>query len=353
MKYALIGCSRISANHLAAAQNNGLTLVAVADLYRDKMSEVLNRHGLNDSDIKQYTDHKEMLSKERPELVSIATGSGAHASIALDCIDCGVNVIIEKPMTMSISDADAIIERSKKNNVKVAVCHQNRFNPSVKKIRRALDEGHFGRLSHGSVHVRWNRNQDYYAQASWRGTWTQDGGCLLNQCIHSIDILRWFMGRVATVYGVTQRRLHSYLETEDVGLAVITFENGAVATIEGTTNVYPRNLEETLYLFGEKGTVKLGGKSMNNIDVWNFADDIQADIAVDGKSGHSALFADMIDAINSDRDPYVNAQAGRDAIELVLAIYKSSVEGRPVTLPLKDCDTKEFIGMFDRKREVD
>ena len=350
MRYALIGCSRIASNRIKAAKDNGLEIVAVSDVYPEKMPEFLKRHGLSSDNIKRYVDYKAMLEEVTPDLVSIATGSGVHAKIALDCIEKGIHTIIEKPMAMSIADADAIITAARKKNVKVTVCHQNRFNPAVQKMRQALETGRFGKLSHGAVHVRWNRNKDYYSQASWRGTWSQDGGCLMNQCIHSIDILRWMMGsEIAIVYGQVRQQFHDYLETEDVGMAVVTFKNGAIATIEGTTNVYPHNLEETLYLFGETGTAKLGGKSMSCIEVWNFAD--KGDVPLDEdnlliQSGHSNLFHDIIEAINRDREPYINAQAGKDALELVLAIYKSSAEGKPVELPLFECSTMDFSGLF-------
>ena len=255
MKYALIGCGRIAVNHIKAALNNRLEIVAVCDVLPEKMDALLAKYDLaGDPSIKRYTDYRQMLSENELTLVSIATESGLHAQIALDCIDAGVNVIIEKPMAMNMADAEEIIRRSDAKGVKVAACHQNRFNVAVQETRRALEAGRFGRLSHGSIHVRWNRNRDYYDQAPWRGTWAQDGGCLMNQCIHGIDLLRWMMGdEVEEVYGVTRQQFHDYLEAEDVGLAVVKFKNGAVGTIEGTTNVYPKNLEETLYLFGEQG----------------------------------------------------------------------------------------------------
>ena len=178
---------------------------------------------------------------------------------------------------MSMADANEIIRLSEEKKVKVSACHQNRFNIAIQEMRQALEEGRFGKLSHGSIHVRWNRNQNYYTQAPWRGTWDQDGGALMNQCIHGIDLLRWtFGGEIAEVYGQTRQQFHDYLEAEDVGMAVVKFKNGAIATIEGTTNVYPKNLEETLYIFGEKGTVKIGGTSTNNIDVWDFSDEREA-----------------------------------------------------------------------------
>ena len=237
MKYALIGCGRIATNHVKAVLNNNLEFVAACDIELDNIETLLAKHNLEkDESIKRYVDYKEMI-KNHPdlELIAIATSSGAHAEIALYCIDHGINVIIEKPMAMNIKDAEEIIKRSTEKGVKVCACHQNRFNVAVQKTRKALESGRFGKLSHGSIHVRWNRNKDYYTQAPWRGTWAEDGGCLMNQCIHGIDLLRWMMGNeVDTVYGVTRQQQHHYLEAEDVGMAVVTFKNGAVATIEGT-----------------------------------------------------------------------------------------------------------------------
>lgn len=359
MKYALIGCGRISTNHIKAVINNQdkLELSAVCDIDETHMESLLAKHNLqNDSSIRRYTDYKKMIEEVKPELVSIATESGIHAEIALYCIEKGINVIIEKPMAMSIKDANEIIRLSEEKHVKVAACHQNRFNVAVQEMRKALESGRFGKLSHGSINVRWNRNKDYYTQAPWRGTWAQDGGCLMNQCIHGIDLLRWTFGDdVEEVYGTTRQQFHDYLEAEDVGMAVVKFKNGAVATIEGTTNVYPQNLEETLYVFGEKGTVKIGGKSTNNIDVWNFADETDADNKNKGLeeatsnvygNGHTSLFADMIDAIENDRKPYVDAVAGRNALEMILAIYKSQKTGMPVKLPLDDFASIDMMGEF-------
>ena len=359
MKYALIGCGRIAINHIKAVINNQLELVAVCDVLPSNMEKLLSKQGLAENkEILRYTDYRQMI-EEHPEiqLISIATESGSHAEIALYCIDQGINLIIEKPMAMSIADADEIIRRAEANHVKVSACHQNRFNIAVQKLRKAVEAGRFGKLSHGSIHVRWNRNKDYYTQAPWRGTWAQDGGALMNQCIHGIDLLRWMMGsEVVSVYGQTKQQFHHYLEAEDVGMAVVNFANGAVATIEGTTNVYPQNLEETLYVFGQWGTVKLGGKSTNNIDVWDFADETDEDRSNKGLeeaasnvygNGHTSLFADVVEAIEKDRQPYVDAKAGRDALEMVLAIYKSAAEGQAVKLPLKECSTLDFVGRFD------
>ena len=357
MKYALIGCGRIATNHVTAAVNNNMEIVAVCDIVPEKMEAILKKHGLvDDKSIKRYTDYKKMIEENELELVSIATESGKHASIALDVIDTCINVIIEKPMAMNIADAEEIIKRAAEKNVKVSACHQNRFNVAIQEVRKAIEGERFGKLSHASINVRWNRNKGYYDQAPWRGTWEEDGGCLMNQCIHGIDLLRWMMGdEVVEVYGATRQQFHDYLEAEDVGVAVVKFKNGAIGTIEGTTNIYPQNLEETLYIFGENGTVKVGGKSTNTIDVWDFKDETAEDEKNKGLeeetsnvygNGHTSLFADVIEAINDDRAPYVDGVAGRNALEMVLAIYKSQKEGVPVKLPLTDFASTDMQGEF-------
>ncbi len=359
MKYALIGCGRIATNHVKAVINNELDFVAACDLHLDAIEVLLSKHGLEkEKSIDRYTDYKKMLA-EHPEieLVAIATDSGVHAEITLYCIEQGVNVIVEKPMTMSMSDAEEIIKRSEEKRVKVSVCHQNRFNVAIQEMRQALEAGRFGRISHGSINVRWNRGKQYYDQATWRGKWASDGGCLFNQCIHGIDLLRWMMGdEVEEVFGVTKQQFHDYLECEDVGMAVVKFKNGAIGTIEGTVNVYPKNLEETLYLFGETGTVKIGGTSTNNIDVWNFADEKKDDEEKAGLqeatsnvygNGHTSLYADVMDAVKNDRRPYVDAVAGRNAVEMILAIYESAATGKPVKLPLRNVASTDFIGRFE------
>lgn len=358
MKYALIGCGRIAVNHVKAVNNNKLDFVAACDIAPENIDTLFAKQAPeNAAAIARYTDYKQMIV-EHPnlDLIAIATPSGLHAEIALYCIDHGINVIIEKPMAMSMQDADEIIRRSEEKGVVVSACHQNRFNIAVQKTRAALEAGRFGKLSHGSIHVRWNRNKEYYEQAPWRGTWQDDGGCLMNQCIHGIDLLRWMMGDdVESVYGVTRQQQHHYLEAEDVGMAVVQFKNGAIATIEGTTNVYPKNLEETLYLFGETGTVKIGGKSTNNLDVWDFLDETEADLQNKGLqeatsnvygNGHTSLYADVIDSIQNHRKPYVDAVAGRNALEMILAIYKSMKTGMPVKLPLKDFASIDMKGTF-------
>ncbi len=356
MKYALIGCCRISPNHIQAALNNDLEIVAICDVDTDNMNDKKAKFELPDS-VKLYTDYKEMLDSENPELVAIATESGKHAAIALDCIERDCNIIIEKPIALSLEDADRIIAAAEEKGVKVCVNHQNRFNKSIAKIREALEKNRFGKMFYGTAHIRWCRDHEYYDRASWRGTWEQDGGALMNQCIHNIDLLRWMMGdEITEVVGMTDRLRHDYIEAEDLGIALVRFANGSYGIIEGTTDVYPKNLEETLYLFGEKGTVKAGGTSVNKIEEWRFSDmlddpqEIMKQFAENPPNvygyGHTPLYADVIDAIRTDRKPYVDAKAGRRALELVLAIYRSAATGETVKLPLDKCSTMEFKGRF-------
>lgn len=358
MKYALIGCGRISPNHIAAAQANNLEIVGLCDVESGAMDDKIIKFKLDGDKVKKFTDYHEMIMSVKPDLVSICTESGKHAQIALDCIAQGINLIIEKPIALSIKDADAIIKAAKENNVKVSACHQNRFNKSVMKIREALEQRRFGRLFYGTAHIRWNRGREYYDRALWRGTWEQDGGALMNQCIHNIDLLRWMMGNEVTeVFAYTDKLNHPYIQAEDLGIALVKFANGSYGIIEGTTDVYPKNLEETLYIFGEKGTVKAGGQSVNVIEEWRFSDllddpeEVKATYHENPPNvygfGHTALFADVIEAIREDREPKVNAEDGKRALELVLAIYKSAAEGKPIKFPLEACATTDFSGRFD------
>lgn len=321
------------------------------------MDDKIIKFKIDQEKIQKFHDYHEMIREVKPDLVSICTESGKHAQIALDCIAKGINLIIEKPIALSIKDADAIIKAAKDNNVKVCACHQNRFNKSVQKIREALEQRRFGRLFYGTAHIRWNRGRDYYDRALWRGTWEQDGGALMNQCIHNIDLLRWMMGNEITeVFAYTDKLNHPYIEAEDLGIALVKFANGSYGIIEGTTDVYPKNLEETLYIFGEKGTVKAGGQSVNVIEEWRFSDLLDDPEVVKATYhenppniygfGHTALFADVIAAINEDRQPMVSAEDGKRALELVLAIYKSAAEGKPIKLPLEAAATVGFSGRF-------
>jgi UDP-N-acetyl-2-amino-2-deoxyglucuronate dehydrogenase len=358
MKYALIGCGRIAINHMKAAHNNQLDIIACCDINSEHLDALLKKCTFETDKIKRYSDYKEMIKDNRLDLVAIATESGKHAEIALYCISHGINVIIEKPIAMSMEDADKIVASAAAKNVKVCVCHQNRFNQAVTATKKAIAEGRLGKISHASICVRWNRDKNYYDQAPWRGTWVEDGGTLMNQCIHGIDLLLYLVGSPAKlVYGQTRQQFHDYLEAEDVGMGLVSFENGAIGTIEGTVNVFPKNLEETLYLFGETGTVKIGGTSTNKIEVWDFKDCREEDDAIRSTNeatsnvygnGHTALYADMIEAIKNNRSPLVSGIEGKKALEIVLSIYKSEKTGEAISLPNKKFSSLDMKGIFGK-----
>ncbi len=356
MKYALIGCGRVAPNHIVAAEANSLEIAALCDVLPAAAASLKERYPACEN-AEVYTDYKAMLNRGDIDIAAIATPSGLHAQIAVDCINAGVNVIIEKPVALSIADADRIIEASERTGVRVCACHQNRFNKSIQQIRRAVEGGRFGRIYHATSQIRWSRSREYYEQAPWRGTWEEDGGALMNQCIHNIDLLCWMLGdEPETVMAMTDRAKHPYIEAEDEGFALIRFKNGAYGVLEGTVNVFKTDLEETLCIFGESGTVKAEGSINNIISTWDFADGADDPEQVKREFhenppnvygfGHTPLYADFIGAVAENRAPYVDIHSGKRALELVLAIYKSAALGAAVTLPLKESASTDFIKRF-------
>ena len=309
--------------------------------------------------VNTYKDYKEMLEKEEIDVVTIATESGYHPQIAIHCMKKEKHTIVEKPMALSIKDADEMIKVAKENNVKLAVCHQNRFNKPIQQLRTAVEENRFGKLINGTARILWNRNMGYYEQAPWRGTWKLDGGTLMNQCIHNIDLLQWMMGgEIDTVYAQCDTFLRD-IEAEDFGAIMIRFKNGSIGIIEGTACVFPKNLEETLSVFGETGTVAIGGLAVNRIETWRFEDnkDCEDDIlkAQEGDpdsvygSGHTPLFADVIKAIREDKEPLISGEEGKKGMAIILAAYKSRLTGMPVKFPLEDFSTLEMEKAFTKK----
>jgi predicted dehydrogenase len=375
LKLAIIGCGRISDNHLKAVLANyqDIEVVALCDILEGKaaMEKLGYQIEVHEKDIPMnlgelihpekiniYSDYKEMLRQEEIDACSICTESGYHAEIALYCLNYGKHVIVEKPMAMSISDADRMIQTAKKNNLKLAVCHQNRFNLPIQKLRRAVDEGRFGRIFAGTAKVLWNRDKAYYDKANWRGTWKLDGGCLVNQCTHNIDLLQWMIGsEIKSVYGQTANYMHSYIQTEDYGSIIIKFKNGAIGNVEGTVNVYPKNLKETLTILGEKGTAVIGGLALNKILVWDFKDKRETleqvkkkfDLDIDNiyGDGHTPLYEDFIREIRNDDTPLVDGNEGLKSLSIILMAYKSQKESRAINYNEGlDISSKDFEGML-------
>lgn len=329
LRFGLIGCGRISKKHIEALINNKeeAELVAVYDIIEELAKGRKEQYELSikDSNIKVYTDYDEFLKDKDIDVVTIATISGYHAKQAIDCLNYNKHVLIEKPMALTIKDADNIIDLGKEKNKKICVSHQNRFIPIIQKLRQAMDEGRFGKLIHATARTLWARDDDYYKQAYWRGTKALDGGALLNQCIHNIDLLQWLMGgEVERVYCETDTFIRN-IETEDFGAILMRFENGAVGIVEGSVCVYPKNLEETLSIFGEKGTVVIkNGK----IETWQFADrqDYDDTINDEDNQGHTPLYKDFIDAINNNKEAMINGEEGKKAVELILRAHKANNE---------------------------
>jgi UDP-N-acetyl-2-amino-2-deoxyglucuronate dehydrogenase len=357
LKFAIIGCGRISKWHVEAIAKNSneAVLVATSDVLENAAKEKADIYKgfFPDANVAVYTDYKEMLDKEEIDVVALATESGYHPEIAMYCMNKGKHIIVEKPMALSTKDADMMIECAKKNNVKLCVSHQNRFNPPIQLLRSAVEEGRFGKLVNGMASIRWNRNMGYYQQAPWRGTWELDGGTLMNQCIHDIDLLQWMMGgEVESVYAQTGTFLRD-IAGEDFGAIVIRFKNGAIGMVEGSACVYPKNLEETLSIFGETGAVVIGGLAVNRIETWRFADgkDSEDDILKTQEGdpdtvyghGHTPLFEDMIDAIKNNREPLINGEEGKKGMEIILAAYKSQKTGTAVKFPMGEFSTLDMI----------
>lgn len=351
---ALIGCGRISHKHIEGFVKNidRMNLIATCDpkMDRAEAKAIEYRKAILTAGAtpRVYADYRTMLMELKPDIVTIATESGYHAPIAIDCLKAGAHVICEKPLALSINDANAMIVTAQQANRKLALCFQNRFNVPVQRMRRALEAGRFGKILHGSIQVRWNRNEAYYKQAPWRGTWALDGGTLMNQCIHGIDLLQWMMGEDAIRVHAVIRRYLQKIEAEDFGAAIVEFASGAVGIIEGTADVYPTNLNETLSLFGTKGSVVIGGIATNKIETWRFSDALEVGDTEEKVlnpnekdppsvygNGHSMLFADVLNSIDTGKDLLVSGEKGKKALEIILAIYMSQKMGLPVDIP---CD---------------
>jgi UDP-N-acetyl-2-amino-2-deoxyglucuronate dehydrogenase len=334
MNFAIVGCGHIAKKHAEAIEKiAGAKLVAVCDKIPENMDFYVGNYGAE-----QYTDLEKMLGSEAIDIVNICTPSGFHANIAKMTAKAKKHIIVEKPIALTIEDSDSIILACKENGVKLSVVHPNRFRPAVMELRNVMDQQKLGKLSHANVTVRWNRNQAYYDQAPWRGTKALDGGVLMNQAIHNLDLMLWFMGDIDEVYSMSATRLRN-IEAEDVSTGLVRFKNGALGVIETATTIYPKNLEETISLFGETGTIMIGGTTANFIEHWNVASMDEAEVSgvienvkkdPYGKPGHQWIIEDMIQAVVEDREPVITGDDGRRALELVLALYRSADNNQPV-----------------------
>ncbi|MCS0790796.1 Gfo/Idh/MocA family oxidoreductase [Cytobacillus firmus] len=336
INFAIVGCGHIAKKHVEAIHNaEGARFVAVCDTDPKKVAEFTEAYG-----VEGYTQLSELLKNPDIDVVNICTPSGYHAPIAVEAANAKKHIVVEKPIALTLEDTDAIINACKENQVKLSVVHPNRFRPVMMELKKVMDEKRLGKLSHANATVRWNRNQEYYNQAAWRGTKSLDGGVLMNQAIHNLDLVLWLMGDVEEVFSMEATRLRN-IESEDVSTGVIRFKNGALGVIEAATTIYPSNLEETISVFGETGTIKIGGKTASLVEHWNVKempeDEVEKIIQTVkqdpiGKPGHQCIIEDMVQAIKENREPVVTGLDGRKALELVLALYESARTNQPEKL---------------------
>jgi len=335
-KIAIIGCGRISRRHLDVISGmEQLTLAGVCDLKEERARAASDHCGAP-----CFGDAMEMVRQVRPDIVSVLVDSGAHARVAIALAPQVPVIVVEKPMALTLEDADQLIETCDKYGARLFVVKQNRYNPPVVLLRRAWEKGAFGKMVLGTVRVRWCREQSYYDQDPWRGTWKDDGGVFANQASHHIDLLQWMMGPVESVKAYIATRLVA-IEAEDTGVAILRFRSGALGVIEATTGTRPRDLEGSLTVLGERGSVVIGGFAVNKLEVWNFcAAEFQALGAGEVASGipdvyglgHRAFYLDMLEALESGRGHMLHGLEGRKSLEIISAIYQSAATGEEVFL---------------------
>ncbi|MFO1444385.1 Gfo/Idh/MocA family oxidoreductase [Bacillus sp. Bva_UNVM-123] len=335
INFAIVGMGHIANKHIEAIDKaENANVYAICDTNPARLE-------IDNPNVKKYTDLHNML-KENPDIhvVNICVPSGLHAPLTKIVAEHGRHIIVEKPMSLKLQEAEEMMRYAKENNVKLAVVHPNRFRPAVQKLKEQMDKGAFGKLSHANATVRWNRNQAYYDQAEWRGTKEFDGGVLMNQAIHDLDLMLWLMGPVESVQAMAATRLRK-IETEDVAAAVVQFQNGALGVIEAATTIYPKNLEESIAIFGETASVKISGRNANFIETWDIegvsedeADKLKNEIKEDpfGKPGHQCIIEDMVQAIQENRNPIVTGEDGIAPVKLILAILESAETGKKVNL---------------------
>jgi UDP-N-acetyl-2-amino-2-deoxyglucuronate dehydrogenase len=342
LNFALVGCGRIAKRHselLGHRQIAGARLSAVCDIVPERAAAIGRQFN-----VPNYSDMHEMMRREQIDVVSVLTESGMHAEHVLALAQHRRHIVVEKPMALTLRDADRMVAACDSAGVKLFVVKQNRFNVPVVKLRQALEAGRFGKLVMGTVRVRWCRTQTYYDQDHWRGTWALDGGVLTNQASHHIDMLEWMMGDVESVFAMSTTALVN-VETEDTAVVALRFASGALGVIEATTAARPKDLEGSISVLGEGGTVVIGGFAVNEMLTWNFAKPESGDEEVLSKYsvnppnvygfGHQAYYEHVVSAITNNTQHLVDGLAGRRSLELISAIYESIETGREVFLRFK------------------
>lgn len=344
-KFGLIGCGAIAEKHVNALQRLDRDCVVGAyDLSHESREKFEKEFG-----IPTFETVEEMVLKVNPDIFNVLTPSGSHAQTVLDLVHFNKHFIVEKPLSLKLSDSDKLLEACDDAGIKIFVVKQNRFNPPIQKLREALVKGRFGKLVMGTVRVRWSRPQSYYDQKPWRGTWALDGGVLTNQASHHIDMLMWMMGPVESVVAMTATRLAT-IEAEDTGIALLKFKSGALGVIEATTATRPKDLEGSISILGEHGTVEVGGFFMNDLKTWAFSNTDEMDETVWASAtvptepgwSHTEFFKDVLSSLDQGRRGLIDGIEGRKSIELINAIYESAETGR--SIPLQFVPSRSRLG---------
>jgi len=338
LRFGFIGCGKIAERHaglLSSGAIPGAILQVVCDVNAARATEFAARYG-----VRAYSDARAMAASREVDALAILTPSGLHAQNVEELAEFGKPLIVEKPIALTLEDADGMIAACARHGTRLFVVKQNRFNRPVIALRAALEAGRFGRLVLGTVRVRWCRPQSYYDAATWRGTWRYDGGVLANQASHHIDLLEWMLGEPESVSAMGTTAL-ARIEAEDTAIATVRFRSGALGLIEATTATRPKDLEGTLSVLGEKGSVVIGGFSANELATWNFAELNAGDAEIFATHGrnpeqpklgyaHAAYYAHVVDCLREGRPALVDGAEGRKSLALIVALYESMATGQSV-----------------------
>ena len=339
IRIAIVGCGRISKNHFGSIEQHDrdLKLISICDNNASVLSEHEEQYK-----VKGYLKLEDMLKNEKLDIVSICTPSGVHPDQVVMAAKHGVHVMTEKPMATRWNDGVRMVKACDKAGVRLFVVKQNRRNTTLQLLKRAVEEKRFGKINMVHLNVFWTRPQDYYDQAEWRGTWEFDGGAFMNQASHYVDLLDWLIGPVDKIQAMMSTTRD--IEVEDTGVLNISWRNGALGSMAVTMLTYPKNLEGSITILGEKGTVKVGGVAVNDIQQWEFDEPKDYDSQIKEANyqttsvygfGHPLYYKNIIDVMRGEAEPETDGREGLKSLELLIAAYLSARDGKTIPLPLE------------------
>lgn len=351
LRVGIIGCGFIARKHVKTiAHLKDFSLTAVSDLYYKKMKEITSLYQREKRlafPVSFHPNYQSLLADPRIDVIVVATASHLHAKIAKEAIMHGKHVIVEKPLALSMKDMHDLIELAEKRNKHILVCHQLRYRPLIQKINRLINDKKLGEIYFGSVTLMLNRSLAYYRTNEWKGTWEKDGGMLINQGIHLVDLLIWMLGDVKSVYGDITKTLQTK-ETEDIALGFIQFQSGAKGLINANTITKPKNLGYSLAIFGEKGSIVIGGKYFNQLEHAYIEEDPELikELQLANESNddeHAMMYKNFSQAINGEASLLMSAKEAKQSLESIFALYQSSVHKKPINLPLQHFSTTDML----------